>query len=303
MTMCITFHSEQIQTGKTTLACNLAAMLASRGHTVSLLDADVYAPSLHTYFDKSVNKWVNDYFLKDAEPKDIMVDMTDDIDKLVSTNPNCRNYSGNRGKLWVGFSNPKPMEISTLHQTVGMFRRADISGGILRKIVELRKELFGSKFNSSYIIIDVGAGLTYWPLTFLALADTILLTLKFSEVNIYEIKRQVADFYNSYMKFGARLYVILNRLASHCSSIIPYSPKNKIEGISPISQMDEIYFVKRLSHLLRLDILSTIHCYRDVPFSEKEFLTAMRYPHHPFAKEIEQLASAKEIKVHSSKGL
>jgi hypothetical protein len=67
--------------------------------------------------------------------------------------------------------------------------------------------------------------------------------------------------------------------------------------------MDEIYFVKRLSKVLRLDIVSTIHCYRNVPFSGKEFLAAMRHPHHPFAKEIEQLASTKEIKVHSSKGL
>ena len=53
MTKCITFHSQQIQTGKTTLACNLAVMLAAKGYNVSLLDADVYAPSLHAYFGKA----------------------------------------------------------------------------------------------------------------------------------------------------------------------------------------------------------------------------------------------------------
>jgi MinD-like ATPase involved in chromosome partitioning or flagellar assembly len=47
----IAFHSYKGGTGKTTIAANFAAMLAKKVYRVFLMDLDVYAPSLHTYFD------------------------------------------------------------------------------------------------------------------------------------------------------------------------------------------------------------------------------------------------------------
>ena len=57
MASCIAFHSYKGGTGKTTIAANLASLLAKKGYRVFLLDLDVYAPSLHSYFDKNPKKY------------------------------------------------------------------------------------------------------------------------------------------------------------------------------------------------------------------------------------------------------
>jgi chromosome partitioning protein len=52
MAKCFAFHSYKGGTGKTTVASNCAALLAKKGARVALLDLDVYAPSLYTYFER-----------------------------------------------------------------------------------------------------------------------------------------------------------------------------------------------------------------------------------------------------------
>ncbi|HEY7778319.1 MAG TPA: P-loop NTPase, partial [Nitrososphaeraceae archaeon] len=67
MSQCIAFHSYKGGTGKTTIACNLAAMLSLKGYNVSLLDLDVYAPSLHAYFGHNPDKWINDLLFENSD--------------------------------------------------------------------------------------------------------------------------------------------------------------------------------------------------------------------------------------------
>jgi Mrp family chromosome partitioning ATPase len=76
MTQSIAFHSYKGGTGKIIIACNLAAMLTTKGYNVSLLDLNVYAPSLHAYFERTPGKWINDLLSQDAKIDDVMVDMT-----------------------------------------------------------------------------------------------------------------------------------------------------------------------------------------------------------------------------------
>ena len=81
------FHSYKGGTGKTTLAANLAPLLARKGFRVFLLDLDVYAPSLQTYFEIEPDRWVNDFLTGDTELKDIIVDLT----SVVAGNDNNNN--------------------------------------------------------------------------------------------------------------------------------------------------------------------------------------------------------------------
>lgn len=82
-TKCIAFHSYKGGTGKTTLACNLAALLVKRGYNVCLLDLDVYAPSMQTYYGITPKHWINDYLNSNATIKDIMINLTDTIYELI----------------------------------------------------------------------------------------------------------------------------------------------------------------------------------------------------------------------------
>jgi hypothetical protein len=43
-----------------------------------------------------------------------------------------------------------------------------------------------------------------------------------------------------------------------------------------------------------MDVISSIACYCDIQFSSKEFLTAIKYPDHPFAKQFERLIETME---------
>ena len=49
-----------------------------------------------------------------------------------------------------------------------------------------------------------------------------------------------------------------------------------------------------LSSEVRMDVISAIACYCDVQFSNKEFLTAIKYPDHPFAQQFEKLVQTIE---------
>jgi len=40
-----------------------------------------------------------------------------------------------------------------------------------------------------------------------------------------------------------------------------------------------------------------IPCYQYIGLGEKEFLAALQHPSHPFAKEIELVASSEEIRI------
>ena len=86
MASCIAFHSYKGGTGKTTIAANLAALLAKKGYRVFLLDLDVYAPSLHSYFDKNPKRWINDFLNGTAEVRDIIMDVTSVIEEISLTN-------------------------------------------------------------------------------------------------------------------------------------------------------------------------------------------------------------------------
>src|SRR5918911_2049993 len=107
MASCIAFHSYKGGTGKTTIAANLAALLAKRGYRVFLLDLDVYAPSLQAYFDMEPAKWINDFLWNNAKVEEILMDLTSTVlPRSGSTNDGNGSSSGG-GKLYVGFCNPK----------------------------------------------------------------------------------------------------------------------------------------------------------------------------------------------------
>src|SRR2546422_1217213 len=173
LTQCIAFHSYKGGTGKTTIASNLAALLASKGRNVALLDLDVYAPSLHAYFEKTPDKWINNVLSEDVGARQMMVDMTEVVEKHA---PNTRKI----GKLWIGFSNPQKEEVYKLE---GGGKQTEAKIQLLRKFIQLREEL-ASDFDCDYVIIDTSPGIRYWSINSLAIADTLFLTLKFGDLDI-----------------------------------------------------------------------------------------------------------------------
>ena len=298
MPRCIAFHSYKGGTGKTTIACNLAAMLSLKGYNVSLLDLDVYAPSLHAYFDYSPNKWINDLLFENSDLNEIMVDMTSTLTRHAA------DRTKKMGKLLVGFSNPQKDEIYRLE---GSIKTANANIQLLRRFVQLREDLI-SDYESDYVILDTSPGIRYWSINSLAVADVLFLTLKFGDLDIEGTIKMANDIYGSFTKFGSKSFLLLNLVSGYCiprtylqgsQSTIKSNSSVPAEG-TPIQIQTfekELGSDTFLSDQTKMELISAIPCYCDIQFQKKEFLTVLQYPDHPFAKQLEQLTMARQIGV------
>ena len=179
MSKSIAFHSYKGGTGKTTIAANFAALLAKKGYRVFLIDLDVYAPSLQTYFEIEPMKWFNDYLNGTAEIGEVLVDLTPTI---INTDDN--NNTAN-GKLYVCFCNPNKEEVNKLDYT-GKQDSSRIQ--LVRRLILLREQII-LKYDADYIIIDTSPGIRYWSMNALGIADTLFLTLKMGSLDIDGTKK------------------------------------------------------------------------------------------------------------------
>ncbi len=288
MAKCIAFHSYKGGTGKTTLACNLAVSLAKKGFRVFLLDFDVSAPSIQAYFEKEPKKWINDFLLGSADVGDFAQDMT----YLINGN-NQNVAQEKKGKLWIGFSNPKKEEIYKIEGGKEEISKMQL----LRKFILLRERLI-SEYEADYVLIDTSPGIRYWSINALAIADILFLTLKMGDLDIDGTKKMADDIYGSLTKFGAKSYLVLNRVAGFCmpNNTLNMS-KEESDSVSHVLMQQETDANSRISKLVGMDVITAIPCYCDIQFSRKEFLTILNHPNHPFSEKINRLAEENPIKV------
>lgn len=287
MAKCIAFHSYKGGTGKTTIACNLAVSLAKKGYRVCLLDFDVSAPSIQAYFEKEPKKWINDFLSGTADIDEFVLDMT----YLVNGNDQ-NTEQEKKGKLWIGFSNPKKEEIYKIEGGKEEISKMQL----LRKFILLRERLI-SDYEIDHIIIDTSPGIRYWSINALAVADILFLTLKLGDLDIDGTKKMADDIYGSLNKFGAKSYLILNRVAGFC---VPNAMKNTMttnDSSLNVLIQQESDANSRISKMVGMDVISAIPCYCDIQFSRKEFLTVLNHPTHPFAEQINRLSDDNQIKI------
>jgi chromosome partitioning protein len=313
MTRCIAFHSYKGGTGKTTLACNSAALLARRGYKVCLLDLDIYAPSFQSYFEREPIVGINDFLNTNVEVDKAMIDYTSAVenqtDKIRPTDgsysfPSRAENEGvvrNKGKLWIGFSNLQKKGIFELENADSGTKR-----DIIRRFIYLRERLI-SDFHADYIIIDTSPGMRFWSINSLAIADILLLTLKMGSLDVDGTRLAVNEIYKSFARFGSKAYLLYNLIAGYCvpseaqtlagdgqiitSSAVRQDQKAILNKLTR-EQSSEADFVKKLSSDLGIPPIISIPCYCDIQFSRKEYFTVLNYPEHPFTKQIEELVTA-----------
>jgi chromosome partitioning protein len=304
MTKCIAFHSYKGGTGKTTLACNSAGALTKRGYKVCLLDLDIYAPSLQIYFQREAPKGINDFLDSDANAKveDVMFDATDIVSNIkifdTDNNRNKNQSSGTQerertkktGKLWIGFSSPLKKDIFKLEMA-----DKDTKKVVIRRFINLRERLV-SEYDADYIILDTSPGMRFWSINTLAIADVLLLTLKSGEFDVEGTRKVVDEIYTNFTKFGSKAFLLCNRVAGYCvpHTIQKNDNNNNSKNPSAMQLQEEqventLELIDKLSGQLRIETISSIPCFCDIQFLRREFLTALKYPQHPFAKQIQQL--------------
>ncbi|MGI0006359.1 MAG: AAA family ATPase, partial [Nitrososphaera sp.] len=161
----------------------------------------------------------------------------------------------------------------------------------LRRFILLREQLI-SNYEPDYIIIDTSPGIRYWSINALAVADALFLTLKMGEIDIDGTNRLAAEIYSSLTKYGARSFLLLNRVAGYC--VPDFAAGNGDDHTVKEGSHD---IAGLLSGKTGMEVISSIPCYCDIQFSRKEFLTVLTQPGHPFTRQVEKLIDAVQIKV------
>lgn len=277
----IAFHSYKGGTGKTTIACNFAAQLAKEGNQVGLLDLDIYAPSIQTYFEIEPKRWLNNYLNSSADLSDVIIDGNQFV--------NLKEKS-NGGKLWLGFSNPRSEEILQLETTGTSTARE-----ILKKLILLKEKML-TDLRLDYLVIDTSPGIRTWSINALAISDILLLTLKSGDIDSKGTKRLVEDIYDTFTRHGSKSYLLYNRVQGFCMPPRDFLGKGPNTHNSHASSAKEESFkvnspmgTPKLSQELGIKAISSIPCFCDIQFSEREFLTVLNYPDHPFSYYVNQL--------------
>jgi MinD-like ATPase involved in chromosome partitioning or flagellar assembly len=280
MTKCVAFHSYKGGTGKSTISSNLSASLARKGFTAVLLDLDVYAPSLQDYFQWQPKKSINDYLFENGNVDEVIQDLTGVLNKFPPTDG---EQADSKGKLLVGFSSTSKDEIYKLD---GAVRQEGSKIQLLRKFLMLREEIV-SRYNADFIIIDTSPGIRYWSINSLAIADTILLSLKLDGIDLKGTRLLAKEIYESLTKLGTKSYLLLNRAAGYClPPIMAGESTASTQELYNTTIGNQSTVISKLNEDIGMDTILSIPCYCDIQFDSNEFLTALKYPDHPFAAKI-----------------
>lgn len=255
----IAFHSYKGGTGKTTLITNISAFYAKNGFNVGLLDFDLYAPSLVTYFRKKPSAYLNDLLNGQADVSDILVDMTTELEL--------------KGKFLVGFSSPRKEDVNELefkHDSKWQLQA-------LRRFLSAKQKLF-EEYKLDYLFLDTSPGIRYWSINMLATADLLFLLMKDSDMDIEGTRKMVNDIYDSLSRFGSKYYIILNKVPGASASLATTA----IE--------DEKTWIAGLERVVGAQVAGAIPCFCDIQFSRHEFLFSIKQPNHPFSLRLNAVA-------------
>lgn len=257
MVKMISIHSSRGGTGKSLISSNIAAILASEGRNIALLDFDFRAPSLLTIFQakRRVKGWVNDYLDGKARLEDIMVDMTDKY--------------GMKGKLYVGFANPS---MEAMREIARKDRKWQMRA--LRRLMAMKEEL-AEKLGVEIVVADTSPGVQYSSVNAIVSADVSVIVSTMDILDLEGVQSMVEDLY---LPFEKKTYILVNKARPHMF----------------ISEESKRTMLEDISGKFTQPLIALIPCYCDLLLAERVSLFALENPEHPFTWALREVAKRLE---------
>lgn len=205
--MIVGIHSFKGGSGKTFVALNLGYLL-SRERRVCVLELDLRAPALHTFFQG--DRYINQLLSRREDVNDYLYQV--------------------RENLSVIMASPALKDIKT------SLRREDVGGiKILRRLQEVISELKSIGFE--HILIDNSPGLSYMSVNSMILSDLLLFVARQEKQEVeglktlFEISRNIEK----------PKYVVLNRCIGDAA--LPYEVAGRIPCSCDVT-MENPFFVE-----------------------------------------------------------
>lgn len=162
MVACIVFHSARSGVGKSTLAANVAALLARRGRRVGVIDANLQDGGMAHFYSlatATVGDTLNDFLLERCDGSSALYDVTP---------PQVAD-----GRILLMPASARPRELSAVIQQG--FRVERVTDDLL---------LLAERMGLDALLIDTHAGLqeqTLVPMLTLAIAKTLVIVLRLDQ--------------------------------------------------------------------------------------------------------------------------
>jgi MinD-like ATPase involved in chromosome partitioning or flagellar assembly len=154
----ISIHSFRGGTGKSNTTANVAALLATEGHRVGVIDTDIQSPGIHVLFGlegAKITTSLNDYLWNDRDITDTALDVT----------PNFGEYI--KGRLFLIPSSMKPRQITRV------LRDGYDAERLTRGLRDLVDAL-----ELDFLMIDTHPGLNEETLLSLIISQTLVIIMR-----------------------------------------------------------------------------------------------------------------------------
>jgi septum site-determining protein MinD len=264
----ISIHSSRGGTGKTMIATNLAAIYASRGLNVALLDLDFRAPSLAAVFSKGIRDpiryWLNDFLDGQCLAEQVLIDVSEAYPL--------------KGKLLIGLANPA---IEAVRNIMEKSRAWEVTA--VKRLFSLRSTLF-SDMNLDCCIFDTSPGVQYTSINAVIASDICVVVATLDSLDLKGVENMLVELYDAFAK---RTVVLINK--TFPETRIWSSERQK----DLISQMETV---------LKHPVIGVIPCYCDVLQAKRASLLAVDMPYHPFLRNLEEIAETLEHVIETNSG-
>lgn len=160
MSQIVSIHSFRGGTGKSNSTANLAALVASAGKRVGIVDTDIQSPGIHVLFgfdEQKINKTLNDYLWGNCVIEDTAYDVTSILKDKASKN----------SKIYLIPSSIKARDITRILREGFEF---DLLNDGLQDIIDA--------LDLDYLFIDTHPGLNEETLLSLTISDVLVLILR-----------------------------------------------------------------------------------------------------------------------------
>lgn len=161
----IAVHSFKGGTGKSTVAANLAVLLALEGRRVGVLDLDLAGPGLHVLFEMKpdeIKYTLNDYFLGTCAAGDIAIELASKLGI---------KKGGSLVFVPASFKAEDIVKVLSKGYEIGMFRNAI--------------DLISKMYNLDYMIIDTHPGVDKSTLVSMGVCDINIIITRMDSQDIF----------------------------------------------------------------------------------------------------------------------